>query len=90
MKTVSCVFALLVSTTVCNAGPMIGGFELPENISGGYVIGAGFGLVGILTLIVFLFVSSSQKRKTQKVQLAYDTQLETFRQSIYRSGSNRA
>lgn len=90
MKSALSVFTLLASTTVCNAGPMIAGFELPQNISGGYVIGAGFGLAGFLTLAVFLFISSSQKRKTQKVQLAYDTQLEAFRQSIRKSGANRA
>ncbi len=89
MKSAFSVFTLFASTTVCNAGPMFAGFELPQNITGGYVIGAGFGIAGILTLTLFLFLSSSQKRKTQKVQLAYETQLETFRQSIRKSGANR-
>lgn len=90
MKSALSVFTLLVSTTVCNAGPMIAGFELPQNINGGFVIGAGFGLAGLLTLVVFLFLSGLEKRKTQKVQLAYETQLDAFRQSIRKSGSYRA
>ena len=39
MKSAFSVFTLFASTTVCNAGPMFAGFELPQNITGGYVIG---------------------------------------------------
>jgi hypothetical protein len=81
---------LLAATSAGVAAPMIGGYELPQNINGGTVICAGLGIAGVLIVVFFLVISSSQKRKAQKLQLAYDTQLDAFRQSIRKTGANRA
>jgi hypothetical protein len=90
MKPALSLLMLLATSSAGRAGPMIAGFELPHNINGGHIIGAGLGIAGILIVTFFLVISSSQKRKAQKVQLAYETQLDAFRQSIRKTGANRA
>ncbi len=89
MKPALTFLMFLAMTGASNAGPMFAGFELPQVIDGKFIIGAGFGLVGILTGVVFLFVNILGKRKAQKVQMAYKTQLAAFQQSIRKPGANR-
>lgn len=89
MKPAFTFLILLAMTSASNASSMFAGLELPQVIDGKFIIGAGFGLVGILTGVVFLFVNISGKRKAQKVQLAYRTQLAAFQQSIRKPGANR-
>jgi hypothetical protein len=90
MKPVISLLMLLAATSAGVAAPMIGGYELPQNINGGTIVLAGLGTAGLLIVVFFLVISSSQKRKAQKLQLAYDTQLDAFRQSIRKTGANRA
>jgi hypothetical protein len=90
MKPVISLLMLLAATSAGVAAPMIGGYELPQNINGGTIFLAGLGIAGVLIVVFFLVISSSQKRKAQKLQLAYDTQLDAFRQSIRKTGANRA
>lgn len=90
MKPALSLLILFAMTSVSAAAPMFGGLDLPQGIDGKFVIGAGFGIIGVLTGAVFLLVTASEKRKAQKVQLAYDTQLDAFRQSIRKGSSYKA
>lgn len=90
MKSALSLLILLAMTSAGLAAPMFGGLELPQGIDAKFVIGAGFGLVGLFTGVVFLFVTASEKRKSQAIQLAYDTQLDAFRQSIRKGNSYKA
>ena len=86
MKTQICLLSLSAMTTSATAAPLIdasghlGGMDLKV------LIGAGFGLMGVLTVTAFMFVTAAHKRKSKAVQRAYDTQLDAFKQSI-RKGS---
>jgi hypothetical protein len=89
MKSAFCLFALFATTTASAAAPLIGGAGMAGGMDLKMLIGAGFGIFGVLVVAAFLMVTGSQKRKTQAVQLAYDTQLDAFRQSIRKGGSYR-
>ena len=90
MKPALSILILLAMTSASAAGiSLFGGLELPQGFDGRHVIGAGFGLVGILTVLVFFISTTSQKRKLQKNKLAYETQLNAFRQSIHKGSFSR-
>ena len=90
MKPALSVLFLLGMTSASMAGtPLFSGLELPQGLDGKHVVGAGFGLVIILTGLVYFISTISQKRKLQKTKLAYETQLNAFRQSIHKSGFSR-
>ena len=89
MKALICLLFLPVMTSSVTAAPLIGASGQIGGLDLKMLLGAGFGLMGVLTIAAYMFVTATHKRKSEAVQRAYDTQLDAFKQSIRKSGSFR-
>ena len=89
MKSALCLTILLYMTSAALAAPLINGSGTFAGMDLKMLIGIGFGLICVMTVAAYMFVTTSQKRKSKAVQRAYDTQLDAFKQSIRKGGSFR-